>query len=184
MTRKHNAEQQTLVDGVFYADTGCYLHPSCLNCPRAVCIHDEEAEKEARYDEICALLATGEHVVHVASRFHTHPKAIRGIWDRHATDQQRAARKRTLKPTRSCKCAMHVEQRAEQRSRRAAITAGERNARNQEIVQLRWKGHSVARIAVRFDLHYRSVEEILTAARRKGIALPESRMRGSNGTQL
>lgn len=24
-----------------YRDTGCFLHPSCLNCPRAVCVYDE-----------------------------------------------------------------------------------------------------------------------------------------------
>lgn len=25
----------------FPPDTGCRLHPSCLSCPRAICIHDE-----------------------------------------------------------------------------------------------------------------------------------------------
>ena len=29
-------------------DTGCRLHPSCLNCPRPVCVYDEKARQGGR----------------------------------------------------------------------------------------------------------------------------------------
>lgn len=32
----------------YWKDTGCHLHPSCLACPRAVCIEDEQDEERRR----------------------------------------------------------------------------------------------------------------------------------------
>ena len=57
-----------------YKDTGCHLHPSCLNCPRPRCIYDtvpDDAEDPLRWttqQEIARRLAAGEPTVHIAAQ--------------------------------------------------------------------------------------------------------------------
>ena len=58
-----------------YRDTGCRLHPSCLNCPRPRCIYDEGegAEDRAlffkeRQAEIVRRFLEGEPVIHIAAQ--------------------------------------------------------------------------------------------------------------------
>ena len=54
-----------------YTDTGCHLHPSCLRCPRAVCIydeaHDEALDMRTRDEEIHERREAGEPSVHIAA---------------------------------------------------------------------------------------------------------------------
>lgn len=50
-------------DSITYADEGCHLAPSCLNCPLAVCILDDPRQltrqrKTARDEQIAEALAT------------------------------------------------------------------------------------------------------------------------------
>ena len=39
-----------------YEDTGCHLHPSCLKCPRPICIYDEP---KSRRNETNRAVSTG-----------------------------------------------------------------------------------------------------------------------------
>lgn len=47
-----------------YIDTGCAYHPSCLECPRPVCLHDDRSltvrlRSRTRRVHLRRLLATG-----------------------------------------------------------------------------------------------------------------------------
>ncbi len=64
-------------DGMSFRDTGCHLHKSCLACPRAVCVHDEQspghsvgviARTDSRKAEVLRLTAEGLNAPAIAAR--------------------------------------------------------------------------------------------------------------------
>ncbi len=66
-------------DGTSYPDNGCRIHPSCLSCPLAVCIHDapERVQRsKMRFDEIQARLNRGISVAAIAREFGVSARTI------------------------------------------------------------------------------------------------------------
>ena len=69
------------MDGYEYVDTGCKLHPSCLQCPLPRCVHDapptlhfsggyeEQRQRNDRDKQIVAARVAGETITVIAERF-------------------------------------------------------------------------------------------------------------------
>lgn len=62
-----------LVDGTKYADTGCSLAPSCLNCPFEQCRYDvqkqPDRERMERASQIKEMVDSGFGIDYVAGHF-------------------------------------------------------------------------------------------------------------------
>lgn len=71
-----------LPEDTTYKDTGCQLHPSCLDCPLPRCVEDEPRSKQrlrqgATAATVNKLLAEGYTQVHIARRLGVSPRTIR-----------------------------------------------------------------------------------------------------------
>lgn len=79
-----------------YPDTGCHLHPSCLRCPRAVCIEDERDEEvldmRTRNQEIVGRREAGEPPVHIVARMGFALRTVYRVLHREARSRPLAMR--------------------------------------------------------------------------------------------
>ena len=88
--------QDILPENGNYRDTGCHLHPSCLRCPRLLCIYDDPQINDRdlfiqeRRAEIMRRLGAGEPVVHVAAQLGISTRTV------HRTMQRNLESERSL----------------------------------------------------------------------------------------
>lgn len=67
-----------------YEDTGCRMHPSCLQCPLPRCVYELPAARPkrmaARDREIAQLYYAGHSADAIAAHFGLHPRSVlRGL---------------------------------------------------------------------------------------------------------
>jgi hypothetical protein len=79
-------------DGANFRDTGCHLHPACLECPEPICIFEQPlrsyrtttpAERAARDAEIYAAKESGMGVTEIRARFSVNSEGLRDAIRRH-----------------------------------------------------------------------------------------------------
>ncbi len=75
-----------------YQDTGCHLHPSCLECPRERCIYEEYRHpfrgttpaQRRKEDQVVALVRQGLSAREIAMKLHLSHRTIFRIKQRRA----------------------------------------------------------------------------------------------------
>ena len=72
------------IDGKDFKDTGCELHPSCLDCPRQPCIEDEPTsptpwQRGRRNGLVMQMRANGVAVKNIAIYFGVNERTVRRI---------------------------------------------------------------------------------------------------------
>ena len=75
-------------EGNKYLDTGCSLHPSCLECPLPMCAEDldplnkqtlKPKVKDLRNMRIMSLVANGRSVREIAIQLKISPRTVKGV---------------------------------------------------------------------------------------------------------